>query len=281
MTRLLSFLFHDVYARDPGESGFPGTAADRYKLSAAEFERQITGLAGVRDDAPLLMNRSMPPADDDGRFAITVDDGGVSFHTHVADCLEQLGWRGHCFVTTGCVGRNGFLDGSQIRELHRRGHVIGSHSVSHPIRFSTYSWEQMLREWVDSREALRNLIGEDVTAASVPGGYYSRQAAAAAAEAGFTALFTSEPETRVRLVNGCMVIGRFTVRRSSRSDFAARLGLLQPTTLLQEWINWNGKKVAKSVLGAAYPRLAEAVVASVDTAAQRRNSIEDEQGAAP
>src|SRR5207245_5689020 len=198
MTNLLSFLFHDVYAHDPGESGFSGSPADRYKLSTVEFEGQLSGLARARDDAPLLVNRSMPPAEGGGRFAITVDDGVVSCHTHVADRLEELGWRGHCFVTTGCIGRPGFLDRAQIRELRRRGHAIGSHSVSHPIRFNTYSWEQMLREWVDSRETLRNLLGEDVTVASVPGGYYSPRVAAAAAEAGFSALFTSEPETRAR-----------------------------------------------------------------------------------
>lgn len=259
MTRLLSLLFHDIYARAPGESGFPGRAAGRYKLSVAAFERQLAGLACARDDVPSLITGSAPPAGGRGAFAVTVDDGGVSFHSQVADRLEALGWRGHCFVTTGYIGRPGFLDRAQIRELRRRGHAIGSHSVSHPTRFSAWKWDEMVREWADSREALNDLLGEDVTVASVPGGYYARRVAAAASEAGFKALFTSEPETRVRTVNGCLVIGRFTVRRDCRPDFAARLGLLQPSALLREWIAWNGKKVAKSVLGAGYPRLAGAV----------------------
>jgi len=259
VTHLLSFLFHDVYRVRPDESGFVGSAADRYKLSVTEFDRQLAGLLLVREDWPLLITRSIGSANCTSRFAVTVDDGGISYRTYVADRLEELGWRGHCFVTTGCIGRRGFLDRAQIRELFQRGHVIGSHSVSHPARFSTCSWNQMVGEWKDSRETLSDLLGEDVTVASVPGGYYSERVAIAASEAGFRALFTSEPETRMRMVNGCMVTGRFTVRNSCGPDFTARLALLRPSALLREWLSWNGKKVAKSVLGSAYPRVARAV----------------------
>jgi hypothetical protein len=79
----------------------------------------------------------------------------------------------------------------------------------------------------------------------------------------------------MRMVNGCMVTGRFTVRNSCGPDFAARLALLQQSALLREWISWNGKKVAKSVLGSAYPRLA-AAVATASSSAQHRSSRKTE-----
>ena len=41
----------------------------------------------------------------------------------VADELEQMGWRGHFFITSDWIGRRGFLTAGQIRELRRRGHV--------------------------------------------------------------------------------------------------------------------------------------------------------------
>jgi hypothetical protein len=53
--RILSLLFHDVYATDPRESGFASIAADRYKLSAPAFDAQLAGLAGVRRDMPMLV----------------------------------------------------------------------------------------------------------------------------------------------------------------------------------------------------------------------------------
>lgn len=261
MNRLLSLLFHDVYTRAPSESGFLGLAADRYKLSTAQFERQLAGLARARSDAPVIVDGSAATGLRRGAFAITVDDGGVSFYTQVAERLEALGWRAHCFVTTGCVGRSGFLDRAQIRELHGRGHAMGSHSVSHPSRFASLSAKEMAREWSDSRKALADLLGAEVTAASVPGGDYGPCVAAVASAAGFKVLFTSEPETRSWVVENCVVMGRFTVRRGSPADFAARLGTGDPSARLREWVAWNGKKVAKRVLGDAYPRLASVAAA--------------------
>jgi peptidoglycan/xylan/chitin deacetylase (PgdA/CDA1 family) len=254
--RLLALLFHDVYERDPSESGFPGAGADRYKLARPEFEAQLAGLARVRPDAPVLATE-LPAGPGPVPFAITVDDGGVSYYTVAADRLEALGWRGHCFVTTGMIGRPGFLDERQIRELRRRGHVIGSHSVSHPARFSACGPDEMAREWRDSRRRLADILGEAVTSASVPGGYFSPAVADAAGEAGLTALFTSEPETRVRRAGACAVAGRFTVR-PGRAAFARDLGGLKPAIRLREYAAWNGKKVLKACLGAAYPLLARA-----------------------
>ena len=120
LMRAISLLFHDVYATDPRESGFASDAADRYKLSArAQFDAQLDA------DLPRRARRHPP-------FLITVDDGGVSYYTMMADRLEARGWRGHCFVSTDQIGTRGFLDAAQIRELDARGHVIGSHSASHP-----------------------------------------------------------------------------------------------------------------------------------------------------
>src|SRR4051812_17600829 len=108
---LTSLLFHDVYDTDPRESGFASDAADRYKLPVKDFDAQLAGLAGINRET----------------FRITVDDGGLSYYTHVADRLETHGCRGLCFVTTDCISRPGFLTAAQIRELDRRGHVIGTH----------------------------------------------------------------------------------------------------------------------------------------------------------
>jgi peptidoglycan/xylan/chitin deacetylase (PgdA/CDA1 family) len=253
----VTLLFHDVFETDPSESGFSGPAAERYKLSRTEFEVQLSGLRRARSDRPCLAIQLPLPSPGATPFAITVDDGGVSYYTILADRLEALGWRGHCFVTTGMIGQPGFLDRAQLRELHRRGHLIGSHSVSHPARFSFRSREEMVREWAESRTCLADILGREVTVASVPGGYFSRRVAEAAREAGLRVLFTSEPRTRVASVGGCEVMGRFTMRPGRRADFARNLGTLRSSTLLRESIAWNGKKLVRTCLGNAYPRLAE------------------------
>jgi len=59
---------------------------------------------------------------------LTFDDGALSAYSLVAQELEDFGWRGHFFVTSNWIGRPGFLERQQIREIQQRGHLIGSHS---------------------------------------------------------------------------------------------------------------------------------------------------------
>jgi len=123
--RAISLLFHDVYETSPDESGFLSAAANRYKLRLADFDAQLEGVAQVRSDAPIVVNPSGGSKEQDPPYVVTVDDGGVSYHTIIAGRLEQRGWRGHCFVSTDFIGQRGFLTADQIRDLDARGHVIG------------------------------------------------------------------------------------------------------------------------------------------------------------
>jgi peptidoglycan/xylan/chitin deacetylase (PgdA/CDA1 family) len=256
--RIVSLLFHDVYVSEPGESGFVSPAADRYKLSVPAFEAQLDGVARVRANAPILATDLGPTSvDEPFPFLITVDDGGLSYFSVVADRLEARGWRGHCFVTTDFIGRPGFLTASQIRELDARGHVMGSHSASHPARFSTCTADQMRQEWSSSKAVLEDLLGHAVIAGSVPGGYFSLTVAEMAAESGLSWLFNSEPTTRVCREEQSAVAGRFTIRHRSSDDLSRRLVMPQPAARYGAWASWHAKGLVKPLLGPCYSRVAD------------------------
>ena len=265
--RAISLLFHDVFLDDPAESGFVSAAADRYKLTVADFDAQLDGVAAARHEPPILAgaiehrdhriaSACITP------FAITVDDGGESYYTTVAERLEQRGWRGHCFVTTDFIGERGFLSRSQIRELAGRGHVIGSHSASHPARFNTLPFHRIATEWARSRAALEDIIGQRVDVASVPGGYYSSVVARAAGKAGIRVLFTSEPITRVGTSSGCELVGRFTIRRGDAHDLARRLVSASSGARLRAWASWNAKGLVRPLLGRSYTSIADWLMAT-------------------
>ena len=265
--RAISLLFHDVFLDDPAESGFVSAAADRYKLTVADFDAQLDGVAAARQEPPILAgaiehrdhriaSACITP------FAITVDDGGESYYTTVAERLEQRGWRGHCFVTTDFIGERGFLSRSQIRELAGRGHVIGSHSASHPARFNTLPFHRIATEWARSRAALEDIIGQRVDVASVPGGYYSSVVARAAGKAGIRVLFTSEPITRVGTSSGCELVGRFTIRRGDAHDLARRLVSASSGARLRAWASWNAKGLVRPLLGRSYTSIADWLMAT-------------------
>ncbi|KPK79394.1 MAG: hypothetical protein AMS25_12820 [Gemmatimonas sp. SM23_52] len=59
-----------------------------------------------------------------------------------------------------------------------------------------YTWDQLL-DGGNSAKILAEIIGEPITTASVPSGWYSPKIAEAAAAAGIKVSFTSEPRIKV------------------------------------------------------------------------------------
>ena len=250
---IFSLMYHDVV--EPGaweSSGFSGSGAAVYKLEREEFGRHLDAIAatGVR-----VATATEPLAD--GSAMLTFDDGGVGAITLAAKMLEKHGWTGHFFVTTDRIGTPGFLSREQIQEMRRRGHVIGSHSCSHPTRMANCTREELQREWRESVRVLEDILNEPVTVASVPGGYYSRAVGATAAEAGIRVLFNSEPTAGVSRTGECLLLGRYWIQRGmppglSGAFAAGRLGPRWKQSAL-----FQIKKLAKAAGGKAYLSMRE------------------------
>ena len=257
LVSLIALEYHDVVREGWwDESGFPGPAAATYKLSVERFAAHLEALSNAR----VPVTASMPGNARVPGVVLTFDDGGVGYLTHAADLLEQHGWRGVVFMTTSRIDKPGFLSGRDLRALRDRGHVIGSHSRNHPPRMSALPPADIDAEWRTSLSDLQDVLGNAVTVASVPGGYHSRRVAELAAANGITTLFTSEPEARIRLVDGCRVVGRYTLRSASTPDYAARLVGPSPVTRTAQWAQWNAKKLAKAVGGKHYLRIRETIL---------------------
>jgi len=253
--RALSLLYHDVIAendRTGAASGFPGGAAGSYKLERGRFAQHLAALAAAAPAARRATVHDLREISGPVPVMLTFDDGGASAHPFVSELIESAGWRAHFLITTDFIGQRGFVTRADVRALATRGHIIGSHSCSHLTGMSARPFARLLEEWRRSVDVLGEVLGEPVRTASVPFGAFSDRVAAAAAAAGITALFTSEPTDRCRRVEGCRVIGRYTVRRDTPAAVAGALaaGALGPR--LRQWWLWNLKKTAKVALGDVY-----------------------------
>jgi peptidoglycan/xylan/chitin deacetylase (PgdA/CDA1 family) len=267
-------MYHDVVAAgDEDSSGFPGRDAALYKVTPELFEHH---LHAIKRSAPVPPDR--PDSPDPPELAgpptfpappalpaspalpapppivITFDDGGVSAIV-AAEALERHGFIGHFFVTTNYIGTPGFVSEADIRDLSGRGHVVGSHSCSHPLRMGHCAWPQLVDEWTRSRSTLSDILGADVDAASVPGGDFAPQVAEAAAKAGFTRLFTSEPTLEARNAFGLTLHGRFTIQRWTTAETAAALAGGQWLSCARQALVWNAKKISKRIGGERYLQL--------------------------
>jgi peptidoglycan/xylan/chitin deacetylase (PgdA/CDA1 family) len=244
-------MYHDVVtAGRPDESGFPGPGPAVYKLDWTAFEAHLDALAGAA---------AAPAAHGEEGWLLTFDDGGACSR-RVAETLAERGWVGHFLVTTALLGADGFATEDDLRAMHALGQVVGSHSHTHPERISGLDAEEIAGEWTTSIERLGEILGEPVIAASVPGGFSSQAVEHAAAAAGVRVLFTSLPTTKTRVVDGCLVLGRYAVRATTAPDEAAALLTGRGLARRRQSAAWAVRGVPKRVLGGAYPRIRGAVL---------------------
>jgi peptidoglycan/xylan/chitin deacetylase (PgdA/CDA1 family) len=263
IVKAATLLYHDAVLPDGLEdSGFPGQGAGVYKLDVEDLERHFEQVRRVAHDRVSTIHEALEnPSRHSTPVFLTFDDGGVSAATYTADLLERLGWRGHFFVTGSLIDTSGFLSVPQIRDLHSRGHIIGSHSWTHPSRMSSCSWDQLVDEWTRSVARLTEILGANVETASVPGGYYSRKVARAAAACGIRVLFTSEPTKRIGEVAGCKVVGRYSLLRGMNPEVSGSLSTAGPAIpQLRQYVMWNMKKTVKRVGGTRYLKLRDLIL---------------------
>ncbi len=255
--RAISLMYHDVVEQAAHQtSGFGSADAALYKLEPEDFARHLAAIKAVVAGRPQLVTEllagTVAPSNP---WMLTFDDGGASFYPFIADRLEALGWRAHFFITTDYIGTPAFLTRAQIRALHQRGHIIGSHSCSHPLRFAARPWHELKHEWSESVKVLADLLGEPVQTASIPGGQYSRAVADAAAATGLKALFTSEPTSGCAEVNGCLVLGRYAIQRWTSPAVAAAMASGHFAPRFKQWLWWETKKSFKALGGDYYLKL--------------------------
>jgi peptidoglycan/xylan/chitin deacetylase (PgdA/CDA1 family) len=250
-----TLMYHDVTAPGhPEESGFTGAGPDLYKLDWERFDAHLDALARY-GRAPVTHDSKHGVGD----WILTFDDGGAC-SAAVAEAVAARGWVAHFFVPSATIGTERFATADELRAIVALGHVVGSHSHTHPIPVSGLTPAQVSREWSESTQLLSELLGTPVTAASVPGGYTSSDVERSAVAAGIQTLFTSQPTTRVRTVDGGTVSGRYAIRSTTSS--AAVLALITGRGLerRRQSASWAVKGVSKRVLGGAYPRIREALL---------------------
>ena len=236
------FMYHDVI--DPqGKSGFLGKSAQPFKHSKQEFN----GLLNIIQDlgtSPVLIDE-VDFSSDEREILLTFDDGGAS-SLYIADELENRGWRGHFFISTEFVGKPHFLQPPEIRDLHARGHVIGTHSHSHAAPFYLLSEERMRDEWQRSIQILQDTVQDEITSGSVPGGEMDKRTQVSAHEAGLRYLFTSLPTLNCWQINGMIALGRVCPKSGTKMRKIKRLAEFK--TYNYEMAMWSAKRLVRKAM---------------------------------
>lgn len=97
------------------------------------------------------------------------------------DLFDRVGVRATLFV----VARDAESEAPLWREAVRRGHEIASHSLTHPLPFTSLGPAELGREVAESRARLERAIGGPVLGFRAPGWYVDDATLAAVAAAGY------------------------------------------------------------------------------------------------
>lgn len=252
-------MYHDII-QDYALSGFLDPGADSYKLTRDTFIRHIDTLK-MRNDKPVLITNKFFQGDHQKKtyFTLTFDDGGISCYDIIAEVLDEVGWHGHFFIPTDFINSPHFLTSQQIKNLRKRGHVIGTHTCSHSLMLSKFKFTRILKEWTDSIKKLSDILGEQIEIGSIPYCGLSKNVIKAASLSGVKILFTSQPTGNVRFCRAedCLILGRYTITSKINDKTAAKLASGAILPHLSQNLNTKIKILTRILFGSYFPKIRE------------------------
>jgi peptidoglycan/xylan/chitin deacetylase (PgdA/CDA1 family) len=149
---------------------------------------------------------------------LTVDDAGKGNYEYMLPAFEKYGLKATIFVPTQFISKGGntstYMTSQQIREFSDLGHIIGSHSHSHPANISLLSKSAINHEWQKSKQILEDITGKEVLSCSIPGGFYSNNQWKILNNLGYTKVFNSVPTYRIYSEKQMELFGRFSIERN-------------------------------------------------------------------
>ncbi|MEP6675982.1 MAG: polysaccharide deacetylase family protein [Ferruginibacter sp.] len=140
---------------------------------------------------------------------ITFDDGYYSLYKHALPLLKKYNFTATLFLTTGAVNQNNFnglpfiypdslpvkdrpLTWNEIKEMHRNGWSVQSHSITHADN-SKLSAQELSNELKLSRAAIEQELQQSVMHYAFPFGKYSSESLKFVEASGYASAFTVHP----------------------------------------------------------------------------------------
>lgn len=103
------------------------------------------------------------------KVIITFDDGRKNNYTEVFPILRQFHFSALFFVTSGFIGREGFLTAAEIKYMANNNMYVGSHSHSH-ADFGKINLKKTMQELKVSKKRIERIISKKVSAFAYPYG---------------------------------------------------------------------------------------------------------------
>jgi peptidoglycan/xylan/chitin deacetylase (PgdA/CDA1 family) len=124
---------------------------------------------------------------------VTFDDGLLDNYTNAYPILKELGLKAYFFIVVAKVGKKGYMNWKQIRELRNAGMTIGSHGMTHKVLIGL-SNRALSYEIRESKKIMEEKLGDSIDYFSIPYGHYNAGTIEKIKQSGYKAVFTSNPK---------------------------------------------------------------------------------------
>lgn len=146
--------------------------------------------------------------------AITFDDGNLSDFSIAFKILQKYNACATFFITTGWIGKEGFVGWEHIRMMNEHGMSIQSHSCTHRI-LPALSDTEIFNELFDSKSIIEDKLDKPCYFISIPGGFVSKKVLEIAFKVGYKGIFTSRPSLS-SIQQKRRIYGRYTITRNTK-----------------------------------------------------------------
>jgi len=247
-------MYHEL--ESPGRSLCQSEAGYvRYIVSTSDFRSQMDLLQkqGWRGVSVAEAVRDFAPKS----VAITFDDGCETDLLYAAPVLRQMKFGATFYITTGFLGKPGYLTPAQVRMLSGLGFDIGCHSMTHPY-LTDLNDADLLREVAGAKTQLEQILGTVVEHFSCPGGRHDHRVSEVARKAGYHTVSTSRIQKNYS-ASDPFALGRVAVMRST--SLARFEGICQGRNLWRMNLEVQARAATRKLLGnSMYDRLRSSIL---------------------
>jgi len=176
----------------------------------------------------------------------TFDDGHCSNYI-AAKLLKKQNFTGDFFINTSKIDEENYLTSSQLREMHEMGMSIQTHGHEHKY-FSDLSEEEIVNQFVKSKNKLGEILGDEVLIFAPPGGRINRKVIKIATNNGITIVSNSRPGLFSKKGN-MLDIPRIPILHNTSKIVFLNLLLNKKRLILKLQLKYYMTKIIKLIMG--------------------------------
>lgn len=163
-------------------------AMQRYTISSETFKNLLEAIP----TGHCLSVQEITLKKPSNEIVLTFDDGLISDYEAAFPILKAKDIKATFYITSTNIGKTGFCDQSQLREMSDAGMDIGSHGLTHRY-LPLMPNEEAKREIRQSKEEIEQIIGREVYSYAAVGGHFKQWMLRYAGDSGYQSFATMIP----------------------------------------------------------------------------------------